>query len=84
MHNRALKKTVRELLVRQDMPAALEQLTAMNLRRVINPLFSFFCSGDELLRWRSVTAAGAVIAALADRRTMSSTTSCVFGSNLGV
>ena len=69
MHNRQLKKEVRKLLVRQELDTALEQLYAMNLRRVINPLFSFFCSGDELLRWRSVTAAGAIIAALADQRT---------------
>lgn len=68
MHNRVLKKIVRELLLREDMDAALEQLYVMNLRRVINPLFSFFCSGDELLRWRAITAAGAVISKMARRR----------------
>ncbi len=68
MHNRALKKTVRELLLREEMDTVLEQLYAMNLRRVINPLFSFFCSGDELLRWRAVTAAGAVISKMTQRR----------------
>jgi len=68
MHIRALKKTVRELLLREDMETALEQLNAMNLRRVINPLFSFFCSGNERLRWRAVTAAGGVIADMAQRR----------------
>jgi hypothetical protein len=61
MHNRALKKTVRELLSQKDMDTALEQLYLMKLRRVINPLFSFFCSGDEMLRWRAITAAGAII-----------------------
>ncbi len=68
MHNRALKKTVRELLLRKDLDAALEQLYTMKLRRVINPLFSFFCSGDEMLRWRSITAAGAIISKMADRQ----------------
>ncbi len=68
MHYRALKKTVQELLLRKDLDAALEQLYAMNLRRIINPLFSFFCSGDELLRWRAITAAGAVISKMAQRR----------------
>ena len=69
MHNRALKKSVRKLLLREEMDAALGQLCAMNLRRVINPLFSFFCSGDELLRWRAVTAAGTVIAKMTEQRT---------------
>ncbi len=68
MHNRALKKMVRELLLREEMDAVLGQLYTLNLRRVINPLFSFFCSGDELLRWRAITAAGAIISKMAQRR----------------
>jgi hypothetical protein len=69
MHNRALKKTVRELLLAQkDMGAVLEHLYKMKLRRVINPLFSFFYSGDERLRWHAITAAGAVISKMADRQ----------------
>jgi hypothetical protein len=35
-------------------------------RKVVNPLISFFCSQDALLRWRSVSALGAVVARLAD------------------
>jgi len=66
MHHRALKRIVRDLLVREDLTTALGRLYQMNLRRVINPLFAFFCSGDELLRWRAVTAAGAVISKMAD------------------
>ncbi len=68
MHHRALKKVVCDLLVREDLATALEQLYQMNLRRVINPLFAFFCSGDEYLRWRAVTAAGAVISKMAVTR----------------
>jgi len=68
MHNRALKKTLQELLLREEMDTALGQLYTLNLRRVINPLFSFFCSGDERLRWRAITAAGAVISKMAQRR----------------
>ena len=68
MHHRALKKIVRGLLAGEDLTTALDQLYTMNLRRVINPLFSFFCSGDEQLRWRAITAAGAVIAKLADTK----------------
>jgi hypothetical protein len=33
----------------------------------VNPLFSLFCDRDPLLRWRAVTAMGAVAAALAAR-----------------
>jgi len=68
MHHRALKKIVHDLLVREELTTALDRLYEMNLRRVINPLFGLFCSGDEFLRWRAITAAGAVIARLADTR----------------
>jgi len=68
MHHRALKKTVRDLLLHEEMDAALKQLYTMKPRRVINPLFSFFCSGDENLRWRAVTAVGAVISKMADHK----------------
>ena len=46
MHNRVLKKQIQELLTGRDLEEALEQLYQMKLRRVINPLFSFFYSGD--------------------------------------
>ena len=62
-----LKKKIQELIISRDLEEALEQLYQMKLRRVINPLFSFFYSGDELLRWRSITAAGAVITKMADQ-----------------
>ena len=67
MHNRVLKKKIQELITSRDLEETLEQLYTMKLRRVINPLFSFFYSGDELLRWRSITAAGAVISKMADQ-----------------
>ena len=67
MHNRALKKTVRNLLNGRNLEEALDQLCQMKLRRVINPLVSFFYSGDEALRWHSITAAGAVISKMADQ-----------------
>ena len=67
MHNRRLKNTVRELLAGRELEEAIESLYRIKLRRVINPLFSFFYSGDELLRWRSITAAGAVISKMADQ-----------------
>jgi hypothetical protein len=68
MHHRVLKKTVRDLLAGPDLDTALAELYQMNLRRVINPLFSFFCSGEEMLRWRAITAAGAVITKMTETR----------------
>jgi len=35
-------------------------------RRAVNPLFSFFCSTDPKIRWRAITAMGAVVAGLAE------------------
>lgn len=67
MHNRVLKKKIRELITSGDLEEALRQLYQMKLRRVINPLFSFFYSGDEVLRWHSITAAGAVISKMTDQ-----------------
>ncbi len=39
----------------------------MPARRVVNPLFSFFYSTDEWVKWRAVTAAGVVVARLAHK-----------------
>ena len=38
----------------------------MPARRVINSLFPLLCSNDEQIKWRAVTAMGAVVADLAD------------------
>lgn len=65
LRGRQLKNQVRALLAEQDFAAGLAALQQMAPRRVVNPLFSFFYSGDMLLRWRAVSAMGAVVAALA-------------------
>jgi hypothetical protein len=38
----------------------------MPARKAINPLFSFLCSLDELLKWRAVTAMGEIVDRLAN------------------
>ncbi|MCD6306782.1 MAG: hypothetical protein J7M32_10935, partial [Deltaproteobacteria bacterium] len=63
---RRLKAEVRNVLTSMDMDRALDALYKMPFRRVINPLFSFLCAGDDLLRWKSVTALGRITARLAD------------------
>ncbi|MFY9944152.1 MAG: DVU0298 family protein [Desulfobacterales bacterium] len=65
LKGRQLKNQVRALLAEQDFAAGLTALQQMAPRRVVNPLFSFFYSGDMLLRWRAVSAMGAVVTALA-------------------
>jgi hypothetical protein len=62
---RELKRIVAHLLGSHHFQAAVESITQLPARRVVNPLFSFFCDREALLRWRSVTAMGAVVAKLA-------------------
>jgi hypothetical protein len=63
---RELKRIVAHLLGSHNFQAAVESITQLPARRVVNPLFAFFCDREALLRWRSVTAMGAVVAKLAD------------------
>jgi hypothetical protein len=63
---RILKRKVFELLTSVDFDRALEQLRQLPARKVINPLFSFLYNTDEQVRWRAVTAFGAVVAKFAD------------------
>ncbi|MCU0539740.1 MAG: hypothetical protein MUF46_07615 [Desulfobacterales bacterium] len=65
--SRELKQRVIGVLRSDDLDAALSEIMHLPARRVVNPLFSLFCDRDPLLRWRAVTAMGAVAAALAAR-----------------
>ncbi|MBW2070493.1 MAG: HEAT repeat domain-containing protein [Deltaproteobacteria bacterium] len=62
---RRLKRKVLELLQQEDFAAGLETLRSLPARQVVNPLFSFLCHGDSLVKWRAVTAMGVVVAELA-------------------
>jgi len=64
--NRQLKEQIRKLLLQQDIESGLAQIGDMPSRKAINPLFSFLCSLDEVLKWRSVMAMGEIVARLAD------------------
>ena len=61
-----MKKTIRELLLQENFEGGLANIAAIPARKAVNPLFSFFCSGDEILKWRSVTAMGEVVDRLAE------------------
>ncbi|MEJ2729114.1 MAG: HEAT repeat domain-containing protein [Deltaproteobacteria bacterium] len=64
--NRQLKEKIRKLLLQQNIESGLAKIGRMPARKAINPLFSFLCSPDELLKWRAVTAMGEVVDRLAD------------------
>jgi len=63
---RDLKRKVLEILKSDDLDQVLDELCRLPARRVINSLFPLLCSNDEQIKWRAVTAMGAVVANLAD------------------
>ena len=62
---RELKKRVVELLQADDFKQGLSEIRQLPPRQVVNPLFSFLCSLDELVKWRAIAAMGKVISDLA-------------------
>jgi hypothetical protein len=64
---RAIKKKIREWLEADDMDHILDAISCYPARRSVNPLFGLLYSQEEIVRWRAVTAMGAVVAKLADR-----------------
>ncbi len=64
---RELKQVIAGHLRSEELAPALSSILQIPARRAVNPLFSLFCDRDPLLRWRAVTAMGAVVAALSER-----------------
>ncbi|MBA4367974.1 MAG: PBS lyase [Desulfobacterium sp.] len=67
MRFRKLKIQIQELLEKDEFPAALEEICNLPSIQVVNPLFSFFHAGNELLKWRAITAMGRVVSMMAAR-----------------
>jgi hypothetical protein len=65
MGGRQLKKEILGLLNHDKFEESLEAVCLMPARQAVNPLFSFLYHKDELIKWRAVTAMGAVVACLA-------------------
>lgn len=65
MTGRLLKKEILALLNNDEFEESLEAVCLMPARQAVNPLFSFLYHKDELIKWRAVTAMGAVVACLA-------------------
>ncbi len=66
LSGRKLKQCVAEFLQTEDFAEGLSEISRLPPRQVVNPLFSFLCSIDERLKWRTITAMGKVISILAD------------------
>jgi hypothetical protein len=66
MSYRELKTRVGHLLGQDDFENALETICQIPGRQAVNPLFSFFYSTQDQIRWHAVTAMGAVVGRLAD------------------
>jgi hypothetical protein len=64
--SRQLKKKIQKLLLQENFESGLAEIGCLTVRKAINPLFSFLCSLDELLKWRAVTAMGEIVDRLAD------------------
>lgn len=63
---RQLKPYLRTRMQAGNFNDTLLAILDLPARKVVNPLISFFCDKDAMLRWRSVSALGAVVARLAD------------------
>lgn len=63
---RQLKHYLRDRMQAANFSETLAAILDLPARKVVNPLISFFCDKDAMLRWRSVSALGAVVARLAD------------------
>jgi len=62
-----IKRKLRNILL-EDNLAAVDQLAEkIPIRKLVNPVFSFFCDTDELVRWRSVTLMGMLVSRLAQQ-----------------
>ncbi len=67
MRTRALKK---QIMARLSCPSgeldkALTEVADLPARQAINPLIGLYCSGDERLRWRAISATGLLVSRLA-------------------
>lgn len=67
MGNRKLKKKILELLDSDDFEHGLQIICQLPARQAVNPLFSYFYNTNELIRWRAITAMGALVYSLANQ-----------------
>ncbi len=66
MGGQKLKDKVRDILSDPDFSQRITEILLLPGRKVINYLFSSLYSQEEIIKWRSATAMGEVVSALAD------------------
>jgi len=67
-YRRETKQKVREILFMTNEAAAMDMLKLIPDKQLVGHLFSHFYHKDELIKFRSVTAMGALAARVGDRR----------------
>jgi hypothetical protein len=67
MRHRELKSALLALLRRPEVEDQWERILKLPARQLVNPLFSLLFSGEELVKWRAVTAMGMAVSRLAER-----------------
>jgi hypothetical protein len=67
LSRRQRKRRVLDLLRHPDYAICIKQICRLPYRQVVNPLFSFLYSLDEQVKWRAVSAMGAVVCRLAEK-----------------
>ncbi len=63
---RTLKKKILNFLRAADFDESLKKICTLPARQAVNPLFSLFYDTDERVRWRAISAMGAVVSNLAE------------------
>lgn len=62
---RALKAAIKKELVSNEVPTIQELIQKFPAEQLVSPLISFFCSTDNVLKWRSVSALAHLIDSMA-------------------
>ena len=61
MHERALKKHIKDLLRGDDLEQILAELRTYPPKQLVNPLISSLFSTEEVMKWHAVTAIGEIV-----------------------
>jgi HEAT repeat protein len=65
LSGRATKQRIYELLKSPDLASALDEISRLPGRKVINPLFSLLYNRDQDVRWAAIKAMGMIVAKMA-------------------
>ena len=66
MGNRERKAQIGMLLKQRDVSAALSEILQIPGPKAVGPIFSYFYSTEDTVRWRAITAMGMVVSQMAE------------------